>query len=151
MWRHGTAPELAAETASDANAPEGEPVAGASLNPEAERVTSLYEQAWERDNLLRALRQVRRNRGVPGIDGMTVDELGEYLKAHWPRIKDELRHERYRPQPVKRVGYPSLTDARASWAFRRCSTVSSSKRSCRCCNAEGRRVSGARPRPSTSW
>jgi group II intron reverse transcriptase/maturase len=86
--------------------PEDEPVAGGQPKPESERVTSLFEQAWEKENLLQALRQVRRNRGAPGIDGMSVDELSGYLKDHWLRIKDELQHERYRPQPVKRVEIP---------------------------------------------
>jgi hypothetical protein len=57
----------------------------------------------ERENLIRALKQVRRNRGAPGIDGMTVDELPGYLKVHWPRIKAELSEGRYRPQAGERV------------------------------------------------
>jgi RNA-directed DNA polymerase len=104
--QHGSASEQAAETASGATASEDELVVGAQPNPESERVTSLFEQAWEKENLLQALRQVRRNRGAPGIDGMTVDELSGYLKDHWLHIKDELQHERYRPQPVKRVEIP---------------------------------------------
>jgi len=46
---------------------------------------SLLERVLEADNLRRALRQVRRNRGAPGIDRMTVEELPEYLKEHWLR------------------------------------------------------------------
>jgi len=42
---------------------------------------SLLERVLEADNLRRALRQVRRNRGAPGIDGMTVEELPEHLKG----------------------------------------------------------------------
>ena len=44
----------------------------------------LMETIVERDNLRRALAQVRRNRGAPGVDGMTVDDLPPYLKDHWP-------------------------------------------------------------------
>ncbi len=50
--------------------------------------------------------QVRRNKGAPGIDGMTVEELPEYLKHHWPEIRAQLESGRYRPSPVKRVEIP---------------------------------------------
>lgn len=105
-WRNGTASEQAAQTVSGTTVPEDEPVAGTPPNPASERVTSLFEQVLEKENLRQALRQVRRNRGAPGIDGMRVDELSGYLKDHWLRIKDELQHGRYRPQPVKRVEIP---------------------------------------------
>jgi RNA-directed DNA polymerase len=65
--------------------------------------TALMERVLERENLLRALRQVRRNRGAPGIDGMTVDGLAPHLKAHWPAIRTSLLEGTYKPQPVRRV------------------------------------------------
>lgn len=68
--------------------------------------SSLLAQVLERDNLIQALNQVRRNQGAPGIDGMTVDELPGYLQVQWPRIKAELIDGRYRPKPVKRVLIP---------------------------------------------
>jgi RNA-directed DNA polymerase len=46
------------------------------------------EAIVERDNLRKALAQVRRNKGAPGIDGMTVDDLAPYLKEHWPEIRN---------------------------------------------------------------
>lgn len=49
--------------------------------------TSLLAQVVERDNLLQALNQVRRNQGAPGIDGMTVEALPAYLKAHCNGLK----------------------------------------------------------------
>ena len=49
---------------------------------------------------------MRQNKGAPGIDGMTVDELPEYLKHHWLEIRAQLESGRYRPQPVKRVEIP---------------------------------------------
>ena len=67
---------------------------------------SLMAQVVERDNLLRALKQVQRNRGAPGIDGMTVEELPGYLQVHWARIRAELIGGCYRPQPVRRVLIP---------------------------------------------
>lgn len=66
----------------------------------------LMEAICERDNLQRALKRVRGNRGSPGMDGMGVDELAGHLRAQWPRIKAELLAGEYRPQPVKRVAIP---------------------------------------------
>lgn len=67
---------------------------------------SLLERVLEADNLRRALRQVRRNGGAPGIDGMTVEELPEHLREHWPRQKESLLNGIYKPQPVRRVTIP---------------------------------------------
>lgn len=103
--RNEMASEQAAETVSG-KTPEDELMAGALSNPASERVTSLFEHVLKKENLRQALRQVRRNRGAPGIDGMSVDELPGYLKDHWLGIKDALQNERYRPQPVKRVEIP---------------------------------------------
>src|SRR5262252_1454040 len=50
-----------------------------------------------------ALAQVKRNKGAPGIDGMTVEDLGPYLKEHWLTIRAQLLEGTYRPQPVRRV------------------------------------------------
>jgi RNA-directed DNA polymerase len=64
------------------------------------------EAVVERENLWAALRQVERNRGAAGIDGMTVADLRAYLREHWPRIKEELLAGRYLPQPVRGVMIP---------------------------------------------
>lgn len=66
----------------------------------------LMEAICERDNLKTALKRVRQNKGHPGVDGMTVDELPDHLKAHWPTIKARLLAGNYQPQPVKRVEIP---------------------------------------------
>lgn len=66
----------------------------------------LLARVLERDNLQRALKQVRRNKGAPGIDGMSVDELPAYLVRHWEGIKGDILAGRYRPQPVRRVEIP---------------------------------------------
>ena len=63
-------------------------------------------QVVERENLIQALKRVRANKGAPGIDGMTVDELSSYLKTHWPRIKQELLSGTYTPQAVRAVEIP---------------------------------------------
>jgi RNA-directed DNA polymerase len=66
----------------------------------------LMEKVVDRENLLTALRNVRRNGGSPGIDGMTVEELPEYLKRKWPKIRRQLISGLYMPLPVKRVEIP---------------------------------------------
>ncbi len=63
---------------------------------------SLLELVVERENLLRALKRVKQNKGGPGIDGMSVDELSSYLKQEWLRIREELLTDCYHPQPVLR-------------------------------------------------
>lgn len=86
--------------------PPDEPVAGSDGQPESIPPRALLAQVLDRANLQRALKQVRRNQGAPGIDGMTVDELPEYLKHHWVDIRAQLETGHYRPQPVKRVDIP---------------------------------------------
>ena len=67
---------------------------------------SLWERIWERQNLFAALERVEANGGAPGIDGMTVQALRPYLKAHWLEIRASLDAEQYQPQPVRRVELP---------------------------------------------
>ena len=50
----------------------------------------LMEEVCEQENLKRALQQVKANKGSPGIDGMTVEELTGYLRQHWPAIREQL-------------------------------------------------------------
>ena len=64
--------------------------------------SGLLEKALERGNLQAALKRVRSNKGSPGIDGMTVEELPDHLREHWPRIREELLAGGYRPTAVKR-------------------------------------------------
>jgi RNA-directed DNA polymerase len=66
----------------------------------------LMEQVCERDNCLQALKRVKSNKGSAGIDGMTVGQLPDYLKEHWPAIREQLLGGTYKPQPVKRVEIP---------------------------------------------
>jgi RNA-directed DNA polymerase len=66
----------------------------------------LMEAVCERRNLLAALQRVRQNKGSPGIDGVTVEELPDLLRAEWPRIREELLTGRYQPQSVRRVVIP---------------------------------------------
>src|SRR6266446_5768271 len=67
------------------------------------------EAVVERENLKKALAQVKRNKGASGLDGMTVNELAPYLKEHWPTIRAQLLEGTYKPQPVRRVEIPKAT------------------------------------------
>jgi RNA-directed DNA polymerase len=69
----------------------------------------LMEAVCNRNNLQLALKRVKRNKGAPGIDGMTVDELGEYLRGNWPAIKAQLLNGSCKPKPVRRVTIPKPT------------------------------------------
>src|SRR5467141_218228 len=64
------------------------------------------EEVCERENCKQALRRVKANKGSPGVDGMTVEQLPGHLKEHWPAIREQLLSGAYRPQPVKRVEIP---------------------------------------------
>jgi hypothetical protein len=67
------------------------------------RTNRLMEEVCKRDNLKAALRQVKANRGAPGVDGMTVGGIQDYLKQHWPSIREQLLNGTYEPKPVRRV------------------------------------------------
>jgi group II intron reverse transcriptase/maturase len=64
------------------------------------------ERVCQRPNLIAALKRVKRNQGSPGIDGMTVEALPEYLKAHWPVLREQLLAGTYQPAAVKRQMIP---------------------------------------------
>lgn len=66
----------------------------------------LMEEVCELENCKPALQRVKANKGSPGVDGMTVDELPEYLKQHELEIGEQLRNGTYQPRPVKRVDIP---------------------------------------------
>ena len=73
----------------------------ASENPAS--TNQLMEEVCEWENLKQALQQVKANKGSPGIDGMTVEELPAYLQQHWPAIREQLWNGTYEPNPVRRV------------------------------------------------
>src|SRR5436190_2803593 len=70
------------------------------------RTNRLMEEVCERENLKAALRQVKANKGSPGVDGMTVVGIKDYLKQHWPAIREQLLNGTYEPKPVRRVEIP---------------------------------------------
>ncbi len=83
---------------------------GRSAHSEEAAIPGLEVSLWERmlapENLSRALRRVKANRGAPGVDGMTTDELGPWLRQHWASIREALEAGTYQPSPVRRVVIP---------------------------------------------
>lgn len=86
--------------------PGDEPALGTQGEDAPVEGQALMERVLEDKNLRRALRQVRRNRGAPGIAGMTVEDLVRYLKRNWPDIRASLVEGTYKPRPVRRVEIP---------------------------------------------
>ena len=68
--------------------------------------SGLLLEVLARENLLRAMKRVKSNKGAAGIDGMGIDPTIEYLKLHWEEIRDKLLAGTYRPSPVRRVTIP---------------------------------------------
>jgi RNA-directed DNA polymerase len=68
--------------------------------------SDLMGKVLERRNLQVALKRVRKNKGSPGIDGMTVEELPDHLRRHWVEIREQLLAGNYQPAPVKRQFIP---------------------------------------------
>lgn len=94
---------LAQNADSTAHGVECEAATEGQSKPEAQR---LMEAVVEKSNLRLAYAKVLRNKGAAGVDNVGVSALKVYLQAHWPRIKDELLSDRYRPQAVRSVDIP---------------------------------------------
>src|SRR5215211_632834 len=97
----GEARSVAAQ-ATEARAARADDESRAAVWPSMEAIV-------ERDNLRKALGQVKRNKGAAGVDGMTVDAVSPYLKEHWPTIRAQLLDGTYKPQPVRRVEIPKAS------------------------------------------
>src|SRR5882672_3697200 len=96
------------EAPSDAAQETEARAAGACLERLAVAGPSM-EAVVERENLKRALAQVKSNKGAAGIDGMSVDDLAAHLKEHWLTIRAQLLEGTYKPQPVRRVEIPKAS------------------------------------------
>ena len=84
----------------------GEEAPSATNESERSGTNDLMERVLSRSNLQAALKRVRKNKGSPGIDGMTVDELVEHLRRNWLSLREQLLASKYRPSPVKRQLIP---------------------------------------------
>jgi len=67
---------------------------------------ALMELALNRQNMRRAWKRVKKNKGSAGVDGMTVEETAEWLKEHWPMVREQLLAGRYEPSAVRRAVIP---------------------------------------------
>ena len=69
-------------------------------------MSEMLEKILSDENIKTAYKRVYANKGVGGVDGVTVNELEEYMKEHWNSIKEQIRERKYRPQPVLGVEIP---------------------------------------------
>jgi RNA-directed DNA polymerase len=68
--------------------------------------SALLEAALTTENLRRAFKRVRANKGVAGVDGLDINQTSRHLTTAWPRIQEQLFAGTYRPSPVRRVTIP---------------------------------------------
>lgn len=66
----------------------------------------LLEEILNPENLNKAYKKVYQNKGASGVDGITVEEIADYIKDNKERITNQIRKRRYKPQPVRRVQIP---------------------------------------------
>ncbi len=84
----------------------GEEERPATRGNERSGASDLMELVCERRNLQAALKRVKKNKGSSGIDGMTVDELSDHLRAHWPELREQMLTGTYQPSVVKQQLIP---------------------------------------------
>jgi len=78
--------------------PTGTESSAAKRGIESPAITeSLMEEVCERENCKRAWKRVKANKGSPGVDGMTVQQLPGFLQQHWPAIREQLLSGTYKP------------------------------------------------------
>lgn len=93
--------EAAGEPASDeADGPRHDPNGTGNCD------AALLHAAFTRENLQRALKRVRANKGAAGVDGLDIDQTARHLMTAWPAIREQLMAGTYRPSPVRRVTIP---------------------------------------------
>ena len=67
---------------------------------------TLLENMLSDENIMEAYKQVKRNKGAPGIDGMTISELKGYLEENLDTIREQIKARKYKPSPVRRIEIP---------------------------------------------
>ena len=98
-------------TSNASPTPPGEDAPAASAHralkhDEATTTQDLLQAVLSSDNLTRAWKRVKSNKGAPGIDGVTVEDFPAHARAHWPAQREQIEGGRYRPQAVRRVEIP---------------------------------------------
>ena len=69
-------------------------------------MSEMLERILSDENIRRAKKRVYANKGAGGVDGVTVQELDEYMSRNWESIIQQIRERKYKPQPVLRVEIP---------------------------------------------
>ena len=69
-------------------------------------MSKLLDRILSRENMLDAYNQVKANKGSAGIDGITIEQIDEYLRQNWQTTKELIKQRKYKPQPVLRVEIP---------------------------------------------
>ena len=72
-------------------------------------MSELMEKILSNDNMNAAYKRVCANKGAGGVDGVSVEELGDYIKGNWEGIREQIRRREYRPRSVRRVEIPKPT------------------------------------------
>ena len=96
-----------------------------------EQNNDLMEEVVSRQNMLKALRRVEKNKGAPGIDNLTVESLKPYLCQNWLSIRKQLLKGEYKPQPVLRVEIDKPNGGKRLWGYLQLLTDLSSRLSCK--------------------
>lgn len=78
------------------------------MGTERRKHTRQCQNCWKRskDNMNTAYKRVCANKGAGGVDGVSVEELGDHIKENWESIRNQIRSRKYKPQPVRRVEIP---------------------------------------------
>lgn len=109
----------------------------------AGRSQKLLEAILYRDNMNRAYKRVKANKGAPGVDGMTVEEALPWLKEHGKEMTEAIRSGKYKPTAVRRKEIPKPDGECASWGFPRSKTGLCNRQSlsssCHCMNRSFRK------------
>ena len=69
-------------------------------------MSELLEKILSKANMNTAYKRVCANKGAGGVDEVTVEELGDYIKENWDSIRNQIRNRKYNPQPVRRAEIP---------------------------------------------
>ena len=72
-------------------------------------ISELLEKILSKENMNVAYKRVCANKGAGGVDDVTVEKLGDYIKENWEGIREQIRRREYRLQPVRRVEIPKAS------------------------------------------
>ena len=99
---------MTTSTVSPTPTGEDAPAAGThrALKQDEAITEDLFDAVLARDNLARAWKRVKANKGAPGIDGVTIEAFPAHAREHWPAVREQIDQGRYRPQAVRRVEIP---------------------------------------------